>query len=47
MEKLQQELFEARKINQVLIEILDRIDKRILQKHGITITVEKKGRMVN
>lgn len=44
---LRRELVEQSTANKILIEILNRIDKKVLAEHGISITVDKPGRTVN
>lgn len=41
--KMTDKLQETKIVNQVLLKILDRIDKNVLRKHGITIKIDHKG----
>lgn len=45
--KLRRELSEQSIANKILIEILNRIDKKVLAEHGISIKVDRPGRTVN
>lgn len=44
---LHKELLEQSIANKVLVEVLNKIDKKVLAEHGISIKVEKPGRTVN
>lgn len=45
--ELQRALLEQTLANKVLVEILNRIDKKVLAKEGISIKVERPERTIN
>lgn len=45
--EIRKELIEQSMANKILVEVLNKIDKKVLAEHGISIKVEKPGRTVN